>query len=405
MTSTSAPRRRRIARFLRRTAAAAALLFAAAALVDVATYDAAAWRADYETLKREMAQRYANLDWIAAHRGLDLAALDAATSAALDASRSHVTAFLAFRRFVRAFGDLHLKIVRGERGAAAAETRPVPTTRPPDAPAGGSSEDAGYTDDDVAFRFPFARLAGWTPLRGGPFATGVVRDLGVLRIASFGEDRYLGACRAVFRPGIGRRELALAVRAQLNRELVAALTELRDRGARRLVVDVTGNGGGTEWVEDVVALMTDRTLVRRPSRHVAPQGDRGAVWRGQPVPAVFGPEGEPVRIVGRGGWTGPVFVLTDRGTGSAAEDFVVWLKENGVAVVLGRRTAGAGGGYVNGGGRIRLAAAPFDVMAPNCARFLSDGTNEIEGIAPDVELPSDDDRDRLAAAFAAATGL
>jgi C-terminal processing protease CtpA/Prc len=256
----------------------------------------------------------------------------------------------------------------------------------------------------VLFR-SFARLQGWTPLAGGPFPSGVVGDLGALRIASFGEDRYLRAARAAFRPGIGRRELALAVRAELNRELVAVLTALRGRGARRLVVDVTGNGGGTEWVEDVVALLTDRTLVRRASRHVAPQGDRSAVWRGEPVPSVFGPEREPVRIVGRGVWTGPVFVLTDRGTGSASEDFVVWLKENGVAVVLGRRTAGAGGGYVDGGGRIRLAHAPFDVMTPNCARFLRDGTNEIEGIAPDVELPPDDDPDRLAAAFAKATGL
>ncbi len=79
---------------------------------------------------------------------------------------------------------------------------------------------------------------------------------------------------------------------------------------------------------------------------------------------------------------------------------MAWLKENEVAVLLGARTAGAGGGYVDGGGRIRLQAGPFDVMAPNCARFLNDGTNEIEGIPPEVALPMEsDDRRGLSAAL------
>ena len=38
-------------------------------------FDRAAWLADYDGLKATMARGYANLDWIVAHRGLDLAAL------------------------------------------------------------------------------------------------------------------------------------------------------------------------------------------------------------------------------------------------------------------------------------------------------------------------------------------
>ena len=102
---------------------------------------------------------------------------------------------------------------------------------------------------------------------------------------------------------------------------------------------------------------------------------------------VLAPAGEPTRLTGTGEWTGPLLIAMDRGTASASEDFVVWLKENGVATTLGDRTTGAGCGYVDGGGHIELHEAPFDVMAPNCARFLSDGTNEIEGIAPDIKLP------------------
>jgi hypothetical protein len=379
--------------------AAGVVLAAALAVVgwDVAMYDVAAWRKDFEHLKREMAQRYANLDWMASHRKVDLRALDAATSAEIDGAHSTVLAALALRRFIRRFGDPHLRVVWRERpdgaggsGAAAAEPTVV------------SCESAGYEEGNHGFRFPFDGLKGWRPLRSGNFPTGLAGDVGVLRIEAFGEDRYLGACKAAFRSGMRERELQLAVRAKLQQELKDALADLKAQGAQRLLVDVSGNGGGTEWVTEVVALMTDRALERQSSRLVAPACDRAGIWLGESVCPVLAPAGEPVRLQGGGQWTGPVFILADANTGSASEDFLAWLQQNGVAVVIGARTAGAGCGYVDGGGHIRLEAGPFDVMAPNCARFLNDGTNEIEGIRPDIEIPmTKDARDRQAAALAA----
>lgn len=392
-------------RFVRRSAFALLLLVFGFVGWDVATYDQQAWRADYERLKSELAQRYANLDWVVSHRGLDLQALDAETSRAIDGARSRVRAVLALRRFVRSFDDPHLRLVRADRSTApTGETEAVPTA-PPAGVAVTSCRAAGYEAGDHGFRFPFDRLEGWTPVRTGHFPIGLAGDLGVLRIASFGEDQYLAAAETAFRPGLRPRELKLATRALLQRELIDALGELRARGAQRLLVDVTGNGGGTEWVMEVVALLTDRELQRQTARLVAPAGDRSGIWRGERVPPVLGPAEPPTKLVGTGVWTGPLFLLADRGTGSASEDFVAWLQQNEVAVVLGERTAGAGGGYVNGGGRIRLSAGPFDVMAPNCARFLEDGTNEIEGLAPDVALPFETANDaELAAALARALG-
>jgi hypothetical protein len=58
------------------------------------------------------------------------------------------------------------------------------------------------------------------------------------------------------------------------------------------------------------------------------------------------------------------------------------MKDNRAATLIGARTFGAGCGYVDGGTRTRLRAIPRDVRMPNCARFLKDGTNEIEGVAP-----------------------
>lgn len=355
-----------------------------------ATFDVAGWRRDFQHLKQEMAQRYANLDWIVSHRGLDLAALDAETGAAIERARSDGQAAAALRRFIGAFEDPHLKLVRGDRSSPPGTAGPAAVPRLPDPPAAvASCEAAGYRSGNPRFRFPFNRLPGWAPLRDGPFATGVAGDLGVLRIAALGEDSYLAACREAFRPGMTARGLRMAVRARLQQSLMEAIDDLEARGARRLLVDLTGNGGGTEWVTEVVALMTDQTLVRPAGRLVDPACDRSAIWRGEPVCPVLAPAGEPLRLTGNGHWVGPLFILVDHETGSASEDFVAWLQQNRVALVLGARTAGAGCGYVNGGGRIRLQAGSLDVMAPNCARFLNDGTNEIEGITPDVEIAMD----------------
>lgn len=381
-----------IVRIVLRTVALVVALALAVLGWDVATYDARAWRADYEHLKRELAQRYANLDWMVERRRMDLRALDAETGAAIDGAHSRVLAIIALRRFVRAFGDPHLKLVRGDRSDGDA---PGPAATPPPV---ASCEAAGYEDDDHAFRFPFEGLAGWTPVRTGAFPAGMAGDLGVLRIAAFGEDRYAAACSRAFRTGLTSRELRLAVRARLQQELIATLEELKTRGIKRLLIDISGNGGGTEWVTEVVALLTDRELVRQSARLAAPACDRSAIWRGEAVCPVLAPPAEPSHLTGTGQWKGPLFILADRDTGSASEDFVAWLQQNGVAVVLGARTAGAGCGYIDGGGRIRLNQSPFDVMAPNCARFLNDGTNEIEGIKPDIEIPMT--AEALAAALA-----
>lgn len=167
----------------------------------------------------------------------------------------------------------------------------------------------------------------------------------------------------------------------------------------RLLVDISRNGGGSEWVQEAIALFSAATLTRRGALLAAPRCDRSAIWRGAAVCPVLAAEGEPAVIEGSGEWRGPVLVLVDRGTASASEDFVAWLAENKVATVLGARTYGAGCGYVDGGRVSRFVASPFQVKMPNCARFLKDGTNEIEGIAPDIALPMDKP-DEAAAALA-----
>lgn len=385
----------RIGKWLARIAGGLVAAAALAAAADFATYDSKAWAADFERLKGDMAQGYANLDWIAEHRRLDLPALSQRTAEALDGAHSRIRAYLALNRFIDRFGDPHLQLEsREEEGRPAASAGPEPD---PEAADCGS---AGYEESDHGFGFAAERLPGWRPLAGGNFPTGVAGTTGVLRIAQFGEDQYLSACTARFRPGIGRRALQLEVRAALQAELRSRLAQLRRAGAKRLLVDLSRNGGGSEWVSEAIPLFTARTLERQAPRRVGPACDRRGIWEGRrPACSVFAAAEEPMRLAGEGAWSGPLLVLIDGGTASASEDFVAWMKDNGAARLLGARTYGAGCGYWNGGTRTRLRSLPRDVHMPNCARFLRDGTNEIEGIAPDVALPMEDP-EKAAAALA-----
>ncbi len=355
---------------------------AMAASADIPAYDSGAWRSDFERLKADMAQGYANLDWIAERRGLDLAALARRSTLEIESAESDRVAYQALERFIDRFGDPHLQLAdRAEAGGAEARDGTA------DPPVSGCAA-GGYREGRHGFRFPVERLPGWRPIADGNFPAGLSGSTGILRLAELGENQYLSACAARFRPGIGERALQLEVRAALQSELRARLAQLRRAGAERLVVDLSANGGGSEWAREAVALFTARTLERQAPRRVGPACDRRGRWEGKrPDCTVFAEAGPPMRIAGEGAWRRPLLLLIDGDTASAAEDFVAWLKDSDAATLVGARTFGAGCGYVDGGTRTPLQALPRDVRMPNCARFLRDGTNEIEGIAPDVELP------------------
>ena len=389
MSSASPSRRPWLRRWFLRTCAVLAVVSVALAGWDAATYDARAWLADYARIKQGMAQGYANLDWVAQQRRVDLAALDRRTSHALSNAHSRVRAFFVLREFVRAFNDPHLRLQPQQPAAPAGAGTVgdvVEQVANAQLAAVASCEAAGYEEGDHRYGLDVTQLPGWQPLQDGTFPIGIAGDVGVLRIAQFGEDRYLTACHKAFRPTLDARALQLSVREELQEQLRQRLALLQARGAKRLLVDVSGNGGGSEWVSEVTTLMTDRPLSRAAPRLVAPACDRGGVWRNKINCPVFAPAAPSESLQGVGAWRGPLMILSDGGTASASEDFIAWLQQNRVATVIGERTMGAGCGYVDGGTRVALRELPLEVVMPNCARFLENGRNEIEGIRPDVPL-------------------
>jgi hypothetical protein len=116
--------------------------------------------------------------------------------------------------------------------------------------------------------------------------------------------------------------------------------------------------------------------------------DRPPAPPGAPLPGacpVFQPSKPPSATGPR--VDGPVYILINRRTGSAAELFAAVLRDNTAATLIGEPTAGAGCGYIDGGGRIALERTGMTIEMPNCARYRADGTNEVDGVQPDVVVP------------------
>lgn len=85
-----------------------------------------------------------------------------------------------------------------------------------------------------------------------------------------------------------------------------------------------------------------------------------------------------------GVWSGPLVVLVDGATASASEEFAAMLQDNDAAVILGAPTRGAGCGHTRGGIDVVLQHSGATLRLPDCARFRTDGSNEVSGIDPDV---------------------
>jgi len=87
-----------------------------------------------------------------------------------------------------------------------------------------------------------------------------------------------------------------------------------------------------------------------------------------------------------GSWTGPVYVLTNDKTYSAAEMFAAVLQNNRAAKIIGTRTGGDGCGFMNTPQPLVLPNSRLRFRIPNCVRIKADGTDEVAGVIPDIPI-------------------
>lgn len=87
-------------------------------------------------------------------------------------------------------------------------------------------------------------------------------------------------------------------------------------------------------------------------------------------------------------WDGPLYVLMDEGSASAAEHFGTLLRDNGAATLIGEPTFGAGCGWMGQGDRpTTLTHTRAELHVPDCVWTDKAGNNEVAGLEPDILVP------------------
>lgn len=413
------------------------------------------WLADLAQMRAAIEEKYANLEWLAGEREVDLGALFDRAAARIRQARDDAGARAVFDPMVQRIGDGHVAIHWPAPPAAPAEAA---TASEPAAAA--LCRRLGYNSRQTSPGLASA-LAGYRSVDRDPmFATGLViaggEGVGIIRIGLFQPQGDPASCALAIRalaidperpcdPGCADRILGLTYD-YLTADLELRVVRLREAGATVLMVDITGNGGGSEWAEAAARILSPVPLISERRAFV-----RGAHWEGQwrelammlreragsaapadrarllgwaaeaeaaqrqagpcaagaPCPRL-GQAGYATGLVGRAAagafagrdwapyifspaqypyhdqmWTGPLIVLVDQETWSAAEEFAAVLQDNRAAIILGARTGGAGCGQTNGGTPTTLAHSGATFELPDCVRLRADGSNEVRGVIPD----------------------
>jgi hypothetical protein len=442
-------------------AGAIALVAAAPAGAAEGAFDPAPWVEDLQQVRAAMTQKYANFEWAVFERRMPLAELFDATARRLRAATSDEEARQIIDRALESIGDAHLRIRWSATPGDAAPGDAVPAVcQGYDAsmrgqPLGPAIPGYRALPDEMAAEFPAGQLRAGT------------ETVGVLRIGLFGPRGYPELCASA-REALGMAEHAAcdaacadrmegAVYELMAQDLARRIRQLAHAGSTVLLIDITGNGGGSEWAEAAARIVSPLSLrserregVRgehwagywdslarqlREAGRAAPAAEAqplqqwalqveeagaearkpcsaAAFWSGHRPPCkwlapafyasgilaeadaaalhakpwgalVFSPAQYDFEAAV---WQGPVLVLVDQGSASAAEQFAAVLQDNRAAVVIGTRTLGAGCGHTRGGTPTVLSHSGGILQLPDCARVRADSSNEVHGIDPDVPV-------------------
>ena len=248
-------------------------------------FDRQGWLDDFQQLERQTSEVYANLEWVQHHRKLDLAALHLQTKAALENAQSDSEASIALHAFVERFADPHFEVSRVKLSKrlenAWREWRAPPPTPLSAIPASHSAEQAcaslGYEEAPSTFRFRLpegARVIESDDQIARSFPTAVLSlpsgvRVGLIRIHSFSTSKFGAACREAWTrwKSVGHASCDRACQQDLEHVqipnvilggLAARIEGLKDVGL--LAVDLTHNGGGTDWVDPATRMLSATAL-------------------------------------------------------------------------------------------------------------------------------------------------
>jgi hypothetical protein len=414
-----------------------------------------------------MSSQYANLEWAVQERKMDLPQLREQTEAKLREAKEEGKARRIIDKFVEKFGDGHLEIdwpkVRVQGLPSSRDTEHDLCTRLGYDSRMHSGLNFSILPEFIAVGSEDVRL-----FPGGLLKVGSGNIVGILRIGLFSEHAFPEICKQAIRTlNVSENakcdlncsnKIELETANLLTGALVRRANALRQAGATALLVDITHNDGGSDWVEAPPRALSSLPLrdlqfafikhehwtnqlqerlldietdirngagpravlenaagkIRKAIEESKQSCNRAGVWETGKLscflvvkgllytsgvlayakpgsfsslesrttlfhPSRYAYTEDPNRL--------PVYVLVDRDTWSAAEYFAALLQDNHAATIVGEVTGGAGCGYTNGGIATTLKNSGAQVKMPDCIRLRADGSDEVDGIIPDVLVP------------------
>lgn len=239
------------------------------------TINTSVWLEDFAQLKREMSDHYANLEWAIEHRGLDLKQLSERTGTRLRQARTDTEARAVIESFLGEFGDGHLYVewVRSGGDTPAQQADSGPTKQPP------LCERLRYRSQDASPRLVFSRLNSFREIKTEDsryFPVGVLslpggKNVGVIRIHLFSEYMFPELCeKAASEAGLNSESpcdaecddrIERTAANLLTAAFARQITTLKQSKIHVLMVDITGNGGGTNWAEPAARSLTAKPLL------------------------------------------------------------------------------------------------------------------------------------------------
>lgn len=403
------------------------------------------WVEDYIALRKHVSQSYANLEYLLQHNKISPYDLNKDTMRALQASRSDEEALKALSDFVATFKDGHFVLQKSEeqKSDAPKSTQQITAT------SGGESAclAMGFArKKKFDFRFK-ANEVKVVQNGNDEFPFLVVEHkgfrVGIIRIADFREKVYFQTCVDTWnRYAQSLKEgcdETCRERFQYEKmfdalveKFYATLSKVRGFNIKYLIIDLMHNGGGSDWVNDITPLLTNKKIlcerrgfIKHPhsvKRFSSLMGnlkkennqdkvrlesleaqmkvasdfcDRDLLWTQKDSKLKCSGVGyesqsfcsyDSVDLKGKSPYSGKLFFIVDKYTASAAEDIVARHQDIKSAVVVGEHTRGSGCGYTNGGIPFVLPHSKLVVKVPDCTRERIDGTNEVVGIEPDIKF-------------------
>ena len=226
--------------------------------------DTDAWLADLRQILEAMSGHYANLDSAIDDRHMDLPALRKRTEVRLRGAKTEAQAREAIDAFLAEFGDGHVRMV-WPQPSAPAEVSKQPSL----------CERLGYETRPVR-GVDFTSLAQFRAMEHPSFPGGILtldakRRAGIIRVRLFSENAHgVEVCTEAMKAleiapdaecdGMCGYRIQLAAGDQLTDALARRAEELREAGATTLVLDLTGNGGGSDWVEPAIRTLSPAPL-------------------------------------------------------------------------------------------------------------------------------------------------